>query len=104
MPVKGEARACAEDEALAWFVALRDEGASEADRRRFSAWFEAETQNRDAWRGVEEIWTGLDRLPKPAASVSQDVATPLPTTLNAGAPWRWLALAAMVAALVLAGS
>ncbi|MPY69011.1 MAG: DUF4880 domain-containing protein [Alphaproteobacteria bacterium] len=68
--MEGEARTHVEDEAVTWFVLLRDEAATAEDRARFAAWLNADLRHRQAWREVERLWGGLDALrPRDAAVV-----------------------------------
>lgn len=63
-----------DDDAVAWFVRLRDEEASEADRAAFAVWLEASPAHVQAWRELEAIWGALDHVavPKPAVASSID--------------------------------
>lgn len=51
------------DEAVTWFVMLRDDAATAEDRQRFEAWLAADPRHRQAWREVERLWAGIDALP-----------------------------------------
>src|SRR5690349_16515735 len=83
-----------DDAAIAWFVRLRDEQVSEADRAAFAAWRRADPAHEQAWRELEAIWGALDQLapPKlatPATAVSAPRRRPRPL-------WQPLAAAAML--------
>lgn len=54
-----------DEEAIQWFVALRDEDATPEDRRRFTAWLAADERHGRSWREVERLWGGLDPLGAP---------------------------------------
>lgn len=86
-----------DDEAVAWFVRLRDEEASESDRAAFAAWLAASPAHDQAWRELEAIWGALDQV---AASKSA-TATPTVVALDAARhrprlSWRPMAAAAML--------
>lgn len=50
------------EEAIGWFVLLRDDGATDSDRARFDAWLNADRRHRDAWLDIENIWAGIDQV------------------------------------------
>ena len=50
------------DEAAAWFVRLRDEAAGDDDRAAFEAWRAADPAHAQAYREMEGLWSGLDRI------------------------------------------
>jgi transmembrane sensor len=83
-----------DDAALAWFVRLRDEQASEADRAAFAVWRKADPAHERAWRELESIWGALDQLSSPKVAALSAVANPArrrPRPL-----WQPLAAAAML--------
>jgi transmembrane sensor len=86
-----------DDEAVAWFVRLRDEEASESDRAAFAAWLEASPSHGQAWRELEAVWGALDRVavPKPTAFTPTIVAHDK-VRHRARRSWRPLAAAAML--------
>ncbi len=98
----GQVQAAEVDEAaVAWFVRLRDEEASQADRAAFVVWLRADPAHERAWRELEAVWGALDRsaIPKaggPAASsrIARRTSRPL---------WRPLAAAAVILVLTMAG-
>lgn len=47
-------------DARQWFVLLRDDAATAADRRDFSVWLAADPSHRRAWDEVEQLWTRMD--------------------------------------------
>lgn len=84
----------ADDAAVAWFVRLRDEQATAADRRAFEAWLHADPRHERAWRELEGIWGALDAVaPGHAPARERPVASRFPFRLPA---LRHLAAAAMV--------
>ena len=54
------------DTATAWFVRLRDEAVSDSDRGAFEAWRAAAPAHAEAYREIERLWTGLDRIDRRA--------------------------------------
>ena len=50
------------DEAAAWFVRLRDEAAGDDERAAFEAWRAADPAHAQAYREMEGLWSGLDRI------------------------------------------
>lgn len=84
-----------DDDAVAWFVRLRDEEASEADRAAFAAWLKASPLHAQAWRELEAVWGALDHVagPKPEAgsAIVAKAARNRPRP-----PWRVLTAAAML--------
>lgn len=91
----------ADEAAIAWFVRLRDEEATEADRTAFVAWLKADPAHERAWRELEAIWGALDRVAVPPAVAPHVVAGP--TRHRKRAFWRPLAAAAMLLLAVTAG-
>lgn len=86
------------DEAVTWFVMLRDDAATGEDRRRFEAWLAADPRHRQAWRDVEALWAGIDALP--LARARRDGAAGMDhRRVRRGA---WGGIAAVAASLVLA--
>ena len=91
----------ADEAAIAWFVRLRDEEATEADRTAFVAWLKADPAHERAWRELEAIWGALDRVAVPPAVTPRVVAGT--TRHRPRAFWRPLAAAAMLLLTVTAG-
>jgi transmembrane sensor len=91
----GDAPKSIDEQAIAWFVRLRDAEATREDRARFAAWLAADPRHRRAWREVESLWTGMDGL-RPGA------IAPLP--FRSPNPWRRLAAAAAILLLVFAAA
>jgi len=58
------------DAAAAWFVALRDEAATDADRAAFEAWCAADPAHRAAYDELERLWSGLDQMERRPQSAS----------------------------------
>ncbi|RXT56493.1 hypothetical protein B6S44_05325 [Bosea sp. Tri-44] len=69
--------ATVDDDAIAWFVRLRDEEVSEADRATFAVWREASPSHEQAWREIEAVWGGLDQVavPKPVPAIVAPAAS-----------------------------
>lgn len=98
-PLMGPAGTDGPDEAaLAWFVRLRDEDASDADRHAFAAWLDAEPAHLKAWQELERIWGALDEVAAPAAAAPVRAVARRQRT-----SWRPLAAAAMLLIAVTAG-
>lgn len=57
-----EGKLSVEDQAVHWFVALRDDEATEADRQAFDRWLAADGTHAEAWRSLERMWGGLDAV------------------------------------------
>ncbi len=60
-----------DEEAIQWFVTLRDEDATPEDRRRFAAWLAADARHLRSWREVERLWGGLDPLGTPNGATAK---------------------------------
>lgn len=56
-----------DDQAVQWFVLLRDNDATAEDRSAFVNWLAADPAHEAAWRSVERMWGGLDALAPDAA-------------------------------------
>ena len=48
------------EEALHWLVLLRDEDATDEDRRRFAAWLSRSPAHESAWARARQVWTQAD--------------------------------------------
>ncbi|WP_332695807.1 FecR family protein [Bosea sp. (in: a-proteobacteria)] len=90
-----------DDAAIAWFVRLRDEQASEADRAAFAVWRKADPAHELAWRELEAVWGALDQLAAPKAAAPAIIANAVPRRKRP--IWRQLAVAAMLLLAVMAG-
>lgn len=51
-----------DDQAVRWFVLLRDDEATEDDRIAFAEWLAADPAHETAWRSLERMWGGLDAV------------------------------------------
>lgn len=49
-----------DDQAVQWFVLLRDDEATAGDRTAFAEWLAADPAHGTAWRSIERMWGGLD--------------------------------------------
>lgn len=94
----GEARDSISEDAVTWFVLLRDAEVSSAERARFDAWLQADPRHRQAWAEVEGLWSGMDAM---APSVNAPI--PFPARRKSPTGWRRFAAAAAVLLLVAAG-
>ncbi|MCP9630528.1 FecR family protein [Rhodopseudomonas palustris] len=54
-----------DDQAIQWFVLLRDDEATEADRAAFAKWLRSDPSHEAAWRSLERMWSGLDVVGRP---------------------------------------
>ncbi|MEM9684941.1 MAG: FecR/PupR family sigma factor regulator, partial [Pseudomonadota bacterium] len=50
------------DAAANWFVRLRDDAVSAADRAAFRAWHDADPTHAAAYLEMERLWEGLDHV------------------------------------------
>lgn len=55
------------EQAAEWF-ALREQGWSADEQRRWHTWLQADVQHADAWRRVESVWHAFAPLSAPAAA------------------------------------
>lgn len=94
-----QAEEIADEQALQWFVRLRDGEADAAARRDFAAWLAESPDHARAWTELETLWGDLDRLTLPnAAETVPSIHVVLPERPRR---WRQVALA-LAASLVLA--
>ncbi len=49
-------------EALEWFVRLRDEQATDADRQGFATWLARDPAHQAAWDRAEQLWSRFDTI------------------------------------------
>ncbi|MGX1788289.1 FecR family protein [Bosea sp. NPDC055332] len=87
-----------DDEAVAWFVRLRDEEASEADRSAFAVWLEASPVHARAWRELKTVWGALDQAaaPKLTTTAAPNILAHNAARHRPRTSWRPLAAAAML--------
>lgn len=92
-----------DEEAIQWFVLLRDEDATDEDRSRFREWLAASPDHARALREVERMWSGLDQLAEPVEKAEPSPPEPasnvVPLPPRSAAPrrghgWRGGAIAA----------
>jgi transmembrane sensor len=91
-----EADSPSAQEAVAWFVSLRDGDATARDRARFAAWLAADPRNRQAWNEVAAMWSAMDLLPQ---SFEQDRGV----AFRRRSAWAASALKAAASILLLLG-
>ncbi|MFC5420938.1 FecR family protein [Bosea eneae] len=89
-----------DEAAVAWFVRLRDEEVTEADRAAFAVWLKADPAHERAWGELEAIWGALDQV---AVTTMVVPVTERPERRRPRAFWRPLAVAAMLLLAVTAG-
>ena len=56
----------AQEAATEWFVRLRDEKLTDADRAAFETWLDADPSHVKAYQQMEQLWSGLDQINRPA--------------------------------------
>ncbi|MCG6206731.1 FecR family protein [Rhodopseudomonas sp. HC1] len=54
-----------DDQAIQWFVLLRDDEATEADRAAFATWLRSDPSHEASWHSLERMWSGLDVVGRP---------------------------------------
>lgn len=85
----------AQEAATEWFVRLRDEEVTDADKAAFETWLNADPAHAKAYQQMERLWSGLDQINRPAKAESKTADEPvLPGKSSA---LRCLAIAASVA-------
>eukprot|EP01042_Synura_sphagnicola_P036120 gene36120-46223_t len=82
-----------DEAAVAWFVRLRDEEVTEADRAAFAVWLKADPAHERAWGELEALWGALDQVAVPGMVAP---VTDRPERRRPRAFWRPLAAAAML--------
>lgn len=88
-----------DEQALQWFVRLRDGEADAAVRQDFDVWLEESPDHARAWAEIETLWGDLDRLTPPTVvETAPSIHMALPARPRR---WRQVALA-LAASLVLA--
>ncbi len=99
-----------EQAAVSWFVRLRDEAVTEADKAAFEAWLAGDPAHLRAYREMERLWSGLDSIGQGAELRRQADPAPRPPMPRKAAQgpgkggrrlgFRHMALAASLAAVV----
>lgn len=88
-----------DEQALQWFVRLRDSEADAVARRDFDVWLAESPDHARAWAELETLWGDLDRLTPPkVVKTAPSIHMALPARPRR---WRQVALA-LAASLVLA--
>ena len=88
------------EEALRWFVLLRDHSHDESDRRAFERWRAADTAHEAAWQRAHEVWARADLLEPVYGGSKSAVVTPFRDTARRPRPLgrrRWMQAAAAAA-------
>lgn len=67
--MRGSDRQSAADKAVEWFVLLRDDEATDGDRKAFERWLAKDPSHEAAWTSVERMWGRLDSLSARAAAL-----------------------------------
>ncbi|ADL00480.1 FecR family protein [Brevundimonas subvibrioides] len=87
------------DQAIRWFVALRDESADEGQWLAFQGWLEADADHPRAYDAVERMWLDLDE-----AEAAPDVVAPSPSPRRARPSGRPSVTRRLVPAFAIAAS
>ncbi|MBD3896442.1 FecR domain-containing protein [Halomonas sp. ML-15] len=85
-----------DDEAMQWFLRLRDPSASEADRRAFEAWLAQSERHADAYAEAEQLWQAVEA---PAKLLAKREASARPSSSTQS--WPWAAAACLLLTLLL---
>lgn len=96
-------------QAAAWFVRLRADDVTDAERRQWQAWLAGDARHRGAYERLERLWSGLgEHAPRPEVAQrvrTGDKAAQAATLVEHRRRKRrgWLAFAAAVAAVAIGG-
>lgn len=89
------------EQALKWFLDLRDPDAGEDAWLAFCDWLEADDRHRLAYDAVEAAWVDVEAV-EPRALEDGAVVVPMRSARRAGRSVPWVPLMALAATLVLA--
>jgi transmembrane sensor len=81
-----------EEEALHWFVTLRDDDAPESAWLDFQSWLEASPAHAAAYDAVESLWVDLDAVSTPTTAPVIDLSAVRERRTNKRAPWLGAAI------------
>ncbi|WP_445372145.1 FecR family protein [Methylomonas sp. HW2-6] len=70
----------AEQQAMEWQARLSSDLADAAVHQAFQAWLAQASENRQAWRDVNDFWRGLDQLPLADTDLAPPIAAARPVT------------------------
>jgi len=82
------------EEALRWFVALKDKSASEADHAAFNRWLQEDPRHAAAWKQAQRTWMRVGKI-GPAFANSAPAAISLGASTVVEAPPRLAATPVM---------
>jgi transmembrane sensor len=88
------------EEALRWFVVLRDGSHDENDRRAFERWRATDAAHEAAWQRAGAVWAQADALEPVYGPSKSAVVTPFPDAARRSRSLgrrRWLQVAAVAA-------
>ncbi|WP_010626787.1 FecR family protein [Halomonas sp. KM-1] len=85
-----------DDEAIQWFLRLRDPSASEADRHAFEAWLAQSERHEEAYAEAEQLWQAVEA---PARLLAEREASARPASSHQS--WPWAAAACLPLTLLL---
>lgn len=92
-----------DEAATAWFVRMRSDAVSEADRECFRAWLAEDSAHRRAYADAEALWREMGEIPDPRAAPPDRTAAATGTPSAAATPGGGiLRYAALTACLVVA--
>jgi transmembrane sensor len=92
----------ADEAAIGWFVRLRDEEATAADRKAFAAWLASDDAHREAWNEIERVWGRLGEI-APEGLAAQTPPAPAIARREPRRSWARIAAAAVILIAAFAG-
>lgn len=88
-----------DDEAMGWFLRLRDPSASEADRHAFEAWLAQSERHAEAYAEAEQLWQAVE-APAKLLAEREASSRPFPSH-QSRQTWPWAAAACLLMTLLL---
>ena len=77
------------EQATAWFVRMRSDAVTTADRRAFTDWLTRDPRHAAAYAEAETLWGELGGLPDPRRDRARTGAGPAPTRVHDAAVPGW---------------
>ncbi|MDN3518488.1 FecR domain-containing protein [Aquisalimonas lutea] len=91
-----------DDEAIAWYLRLKDPSATAEDRERFERWLAQDSRHAEAYEQAQALWQRVDGPARHLAAVAD--YRPRSPSVRGRAGWQpWLAAAACLLILVVVG-
>lgn len=87
-----------DDEATAWYLRLKDPGASDDDRHRFERWLARDSRHADAYERAAALWLRLEG-PARALAAADDYRPPEPRRQARSRRHPWLVAACLLCLL-----